>query len=548
MAEPSRQVEVQLGHLCNNRCVFCVSGQLSEQKRAPQLPAEPIQRQLREARENGATKITFLGGEPTMQASFLDLLRFAVSLDFQEIVIFTNGTMTPRASFRRRVFEVLQGLGPQSRERVIWRFSLQGGTREAHDETTVNPGAWDRIIASLDVLKEQGARLTGNLCVVSQNYASIPDLGAVAQHYGFENLHLDMVRPRDSGDRTDEWLLSIMARYTDMAPSFEALEREVVERLGPDFDLNFGNVPYCTMPAVAHRIHHDGQDTVTVAADGQGNTQQGFDKYADKRSDKRKPASCEGCVFDDTCSGVFDKYRQFHGDLEFQAVNPQALWQLDSAGHHFLRLALPTLRTLEPAGLRILRVDERTQEIDVDLLGWRAVLRRPGRRSVRQGWLKVVGERVELVLVGSQIPDSTMDSLVQGVRLLAGLGGQPPRVDPAQVSSAWRREELRLRGEKQRQNQVLRTIAGLVEQLRREPMAGLVPGAPQRSADGLGADMAFTCANGQLRLAIRVEQTAEGIWRPRFRHDAQGLDDTQVSAFNAALAQRLRGLSARPVV
>jgi MoaA/NifB/PqqE/SkfB family radical SAM enzyme len=523
MAEPSRQVEVQLGHLCNNRCVFCVSGQLSEQKRAPQLPAEPIQRQLREARENGATKITFLGGEPTMQASFLDLLRFAVSLDFQEIVIFTNGTMTPRASFRRRVFEVLQGLGPQSRERVIWRFSLQGGTREAHDETTVNPGAWDRIIASLDVLKEQGARLTGNLCVVSQNYASIPDLGAVAQHYGFENLHLDMVRPRDSGDRTDEWLLSIMARYTDMAPSFEALEREVVERLGPDFDLNFGNVPYCTMPAVAHRIHHDGQDTVTVAADGQGNTQQGFDKYADKRSDKRKPASCEGCVFDDTCSGVFDKYRQFHGDLEFQAVNPQALWQLDSAGHHFLRLALPTLRTLEPAGLRILRVDERTQEIDVDLLGWRAVLRRPGRRSVRQGWLKVVGERVELVLVGSQIPDSTMDSLVQGVRLLAGLGGQPPRVDPAQVSSAWRREELRLRGEKQRQNQALRTIAGLVEQLRREPMAGLVPGAPQRSADGLGADMAFTCANGQLRLAIRVEQTAEGIWRPRFRHDAQGL-------------------------
>lgn len=543
MAEPSRQVEVQLGHLCNNRCVFCVSGQLSEQKRAPQLPPEPIQRQLRDARQNGATKITFLGGEPTMQASFLDLLRFAVSLDFHEIVIFTNGTMTPRESFRRKVFSILQDLGPRSRERVIWRFSLQGGTREAHDRTTVNPGAWDRILASLDVLKQQGARLTGNLCVVSQNYESIPQLGAVAQHYGFENLHLDMVRPRDSGDRTDEWLRSIMARYTDMAPAFEALEREVVQRLGPGFDLNFGNVPYCTMPAVAHRIHHDGQDTVTVAADGQGNTQEGFDKYADKRSDKHKPDACRQCVFDDTCSGVFDKYRQFHGDAEFQPVTSQALWQLDTAGHHFLRLALPTVRDLEPHGVRILRADERTQEVDVDLRGWRGILRRPGRASDRQGWLILPGARVELVLLGPA--GKSLEDLGDLLPLLA-FGAEPLRLDPTALVQAWRREEQRLAGEKQRQVQALRAIAGLVEQLRHEALAGLQPGPVQRTADGLGAELAFTNAVGTLRLAIRAERAADGSWRPRFRHDAQGLDSESVSSFNRALAARLKSLSARP--
>ena len=92
MAEPDRQIEVQLGHLCNNRCVFCVSGQLSEQGRAPQLPAQPIVDQIVSARAGGARKITFLGGEPTIQRSFPQMLRLAVDLGFPEIVIFTNGS------------------------------------------------------------------------------------------------------------------------------------------------------------------------------------------------------------------------------------------------------------------------------------------------------------------------------------------------------------------------------------------------------------------------------------------------------------------------
>ena len=32
--EEHHQIELQLGHVCNNRCVFCVSGQLTEQRLA----------------------------------------------------------------------------------------------------------------------------------------------------------------------------------------------------------------------------------------------------------------------------------------------------------------------------------------------------------------------------------------------------------------------------------------------------------------------------------------------------------------------------------
>ena len=113
----------------------------------------------------------------------------------------------------------------------------------AHDFTTGNPGAWDRIQTSRAVLRAEGARLTGNMCVVSSNYASMLPLCEIAQKFGFENLHFDIVRPRDAGERTDEHLRAMMNRYSELAPQFEALSREVDARLGPGFDLNFGNMP-----------------------------------------------------------------------------------------------------------------------------------------------------------------------------------------------------------------------------------------------------------------------------------------------------------------
>ena len=54
------QFEIQLGHLCNNRCVFCSSGQLTAMKVARPVPFEPIAAALEQARAAGATHLTFL--------------------------------------------------------------------------------------------------------------------------------------------------------------------------------------------------------------------------------------------------------------------------------------------------------------------------------------------------------------------------------------------------------------------------------------------------------------------------------------------------------
>ncbi len=532
---PERQVEVQLGHLCNNRCVFCVSGQLSEQDRAPQLPAEPILRQIREARANGAERITLLGGEPTIQRSFAQILQAAVELDFAEVVIFTNGVMTPRTSFRERTLELLAKLGPEHQRRTVWRFSLQGGDAASHDATTLNPGSFQRILDSLAVLHSQGARLSGNMCAVESNYRSVPHLAEIARQFQLENLHLDVMRPRDAGERTEHELRSMLPRYSEMAKAFLALSREVDRRLGPSWDLNFGNLPYCTALPVSHRIHHDGGDTVTVAADGQGNTQEGFDKYADKRCDKHFLPSCSGCMFVARCSGVFDTYREYFGDAEFEPVTAEQLWQNDTSGHHFVLLAEANLRS---AGLEIDAVDERQGELSVRHGAWLWRLQRAGRPCNPSAQMTLIGERWQAVVLRAPLPDTATLQSARDLaeRITQALGGAGPNL------ASWQRFQAVWQQQAVQQNQGLRQVqhvlAGVVARLRGRPLADLAFGRADLQPEV--ARLQWGEPHAQLTVTVRARRDEQGRLRPQFEHQAVGLTSETVAALSRALGQELR--------
>ena len=334
MIEPSKQIEIQLGHLCNNRCVFCVSGQMSERKMAGQVPVDPVIAELRAAHEKGFERVTFLGGEPTIQRSFMDAIRTATELGFPEIVIFTNGVMASKPRFLERVLEVGD---------FTWRFSIQGATASHHDAVTKNEGSFDRIIKAIKMLRERGQRVTANMCVTTENLASLPVYPSLVAELDVHQLHLDMVRPLDAGDRTDDYLESILPRYTDMREPMI----EMLDGFDPDFDVNIGNFPYCMLPEHIHRIHHDGQWTMTVAADGNNQLEPAWDKYEVKRRDKTHPDACDSCVFQSRCNGLFDKYLEIHGSGEPKSIQYHDLLEQDPDRHFFVLLMEQALKRAE---------------------------------------------------------------------------------------------------------------------------------------------------------------------------------------------------------
>ena len=355
------QIEIQLGHVCNNRCVFCVSGQLTEQRLARPIPAEPIIAALEAARRDGVTKVTFLGGEPTVQKSFLPALERAVALGYEEIVLFTNGVKTRKPAF----IDTVVALGD-----FTWRFSIQGGNEAAHDHVVKRRGAFQRIISGLTYLQELGQDVTANMCVNEESYRSLPDFPALMARYGVRQLHIDLVRPADAGVRTDAYLRSIIPRNADMAPYLRTM-LEGFDAIDPEFDVNIGNYPYCLLPEWAHKIHHDGELTFTIAADGQSQLSAPWNKYEQKRSDKHHPEACGGCVFRGQCNGLFNKYVDFYGADEVRAISLDELRRTDTRQHFFVLLVdeviAPLLAATPPSGWRPERVHRNTRDRRVEV-------------------------------------------------------------------------------------------------------------------------------------------------------------------------------------
>lgn len=352
--------EIQLGHLCNNRCVFCVSGQLTHTGDAPLLPEADLVRALDDAWRAGHRRVTLLGGEPTIQPAFMGVLRHAIGLGF-EVVIFSNGSKPGRTDL---VDEVARIGG-----HVEWRFSFQGATEEAHERTTRRKGSFAQLLASVDRVRAHGQRTTINMCVVQQNYASVAAFPDLLLPRGVASLHLDMVNPYDTGTLTADGVTAILPRYTDIVPSLERMIAGFPEA----FDVTIGNLPYCVAPALARTIHFGGAKTWTVTANdhGAGELGPGRKKYALKQAFMTKPETCRACVFDDRCKGVFDAYVERFGTGELAPVTAAALEALDRDDHLFSVRVLPIVREavrrlVVPAPLERIRIAERSpREVEI---------------------------------------------------------------------------------------------------------------------------------------------------------------------------------------
>jgi MoaA/NifB/PqqE/SkfB family radical SAM enzyme len=382
VVEPKKQIEVQLGHMCNNRCVFCVSGQQTARGHAGPLDLAPHRAELAKARADGHEKLTLLGGEPTIQPGFLDLVRYAVSLGFAEIVIFTNGVKTARASFIDEILALARAHPGPLREGhglFTWRISIQGGTEQAHEVTTRKDGSFARILRTMEHLKARGERVTVNMCVVRSNYASVVAFPELCARFGVTQLHLDMVRPKDAGVRTDEEIRAMIPRYSDMVPALTAM----IDAFPEGFDVNIGNLPFCVAPHLTRFIHHDGEQTLTVAVDDDTELSAPWDKYADKRRDKGKPASCDACAVTSRCNGVFDAYRALHGTDELMPISEDRLRAVDPAAR--LAPPLPAVRVARTVGARLVRLRSLAPFGE---LRWREVI------------VSEAGDRAELVLDG----------------------------------------------------------------------------------------------------------------------------------------------------
>jgi len=156
--------EVCVGAECNNACLFCSVGDPTAFKKKT---LDEIKEEMKVLRQV-ASNIKFTGGEVTIRKDLIDMISFANSLDFQKIIIETNGRMFYYEDFARKVFEA---------GATDFLISIHGHKPEIHDALTRIPGSFEQTVKGLKNLAKYYKGGVGvNVVITKPNYRYLPEI------------------------------------------------------------------------------------------------------------------------------------------------------------------------------------------------------------------------------------------------------------------------------------------------------------------------------------------------------------------------------------
>jgi len=162
---------------CNLNCVHCRAG--SDRGPYPgELSTAKCMEILKEIREVGTPIVILTGGEPLLREDVFDLAQKGTDLGLR-MVMATNGTL-----LRPGVIEMMQGSGIK---RVS--ISIDGADEKQHDDFRKVPGAYQRALRGIEMLRSAGLEFQINTTVTRHNVGDLDKildlsvkLGAVAHH------------------------------------------------------------------------------------------------------------------------------------------------------------------------------------------------------------------------------------------------------------------------------------------------------------------------------------------------------------------------------
>jgi MoaA/NifB/PqqE/SkfB family radical SAM enzyme len=352
--DPRKNVEINVGKVCNNKCVFCLDGMPSKEDHTF-MPYDAMQAELRRWREEGHLSVGFLGGEPTTYPKITEAVAYAREVGFTRIALATNAMMLRREPF-------LDGLIAAGLTRVT--VSMHGHTAPLEDALTMVPGGFEKKCTALGHLvrrRQAGLLRDGvsvNIVLNGWNYRSLlPMLEFFFERMGLEDLRANFVRPEGYAEDNAELVPTFTAAIPYLVRAIVANER----RFRKVFTI--GGVPLCMLPQPLLRdqallaryigdIYRDLSTDCSIRNDSDGDD--GVARHEDGRSrfnwqDRKRfdlkyhmPA-CRTCAVAAVCEGVWRGYLDIYGEDEFAPL----VQQLEGVARATPAAKAPDVRPIE---------------------------------------------------------------------------------------------------------------------------------------------------------------------------------------------------------
>ncbi len=329
LRDSRRNVEINVGKACNNRCTFCIDGLPKAEDRS-YISRDHAFSEIERWAASGHQSLGFLGGEPTTWRWLPDAVAHARSQGFTRVAIATNATKLRLPHYTDRLVEA--GL-----TRVT--VSMHGHTADLEDRLTRVPGNFKKKVVALRYLlkKKAEGHLVDNVSVnVVVNGWNAPHLVQIMKFFwrlGLDDLRFNFIRTEGYALEDD----SLTPRFTAVVPHM--MKCLLLNELRYKRSLTFSGVPLCQYPAsflgnqaLVQRYLGEFRDLDTdCSVRSESLTPWGieeidagrarFNWQERKRNDlKTKPAACEGCAYDAPCEGVWKEWLTRYGPHDLRPL------------------------------------------------------------------------------------------------------------------------------------------------------------------------------------------------------------------------------------
>ena len=326
-----KNVEINVGKICNNKCVFCLDGLPATEMRR-YMPYEEMKREIERWYATGTRSLGFLGGEPPTYPWILAAMRFGRDLGYTRITIATNGTKLFRHDFVDKLLDA--GL-----TRVT--MSMHGHTPALEDKLTQVPGNFEKKQSGLRYLLQKRAEghlrdnVSVNVVTNGWNYRYLPQIVRYFYELGLDDVRSNFVR-REGYAEDDA---SLIPRYTEVVPY--VMKTVLLNEYHWKKTFTIGGYPLCVLPrellankALARKVVGEFRDLDTDCSirtlnadgfpEGIATIEEGrarFNWQERKRYDlKRHVPDCARCSYTDVCEGVWREYLDLHGPAELVPI------------------------------------------------------------------------------------------------------------------------------------------------------------------------------------------------------------------------------------
>jgi len=317
--EKMKHVEVNIGKICNSRCLFCYDAGVSLEKKI-WVAKEKIFKDLECFYKKGFRSVDFVGGEPTIYPYIFEVVKKAKKLGFVRIVMASNAKKFSDFNFTEKIIKA--GLNRAT-------LSIHSYKEEIEDHLTTIKGSFEQKIAGVknlvyfrdrNYLKEG---ISINPLIHRLNYQRLESLVVFFNRLGIDNFRFNFLRPENKAYRNKK----IVVSFTELKPYLARLV-DVNEKVF-HFYINFGDIPICMYPKNVRRNQYlfkkyfgEGYDFPTsIVTYNRG-------KFFNKRSEfnwqkrkkdflKKKLLICKKCFYNKICEGIYINYLRTYGTKEF---------------------------------------------------------------------------------------------------------------------------------------------------------------------------------------------------------------------------------------